>query len=225
MSETCAPHVVAAFACALLGCAVDERKLAPPPFQAIVTSAGAAGGPSSGGWQGCGDGGAPGASDMVQCWGFDQETGVATNGWTAESGIALSFSQDDASSDPASGSLSVTNQNVGKDDQMLTAGVYQCLPVPYADRYSVEFEALVPPQPVAGGASIELQFINVIGCQGLILGHPQFVDPKALEWQRVTGGGEVPRGARSLLFRLLVGKFHNDPSVEARFDEIKLTFE
>lgn len=209
--------------CGLASCSVDERKLVPgPPF---VPVSGADAGPSSEPWTGCGDGsgegGTAGASDMVHCWSFDHDT----EGWTAEAGIARSLSQDDASMDPASGSLSVVNQDVGSDDQLLAAGVYQCLPIPYAERYAVELSALVPAQPVAGGVSIELQFINVVGCQGIILSHPQFAGQKSLVWEAFNKGGEVPRGARSLLFRLLVDKFHNEPRAEARFDHIRLTFD
>jgi hypothetical protein len=211
--------------CGLAGCGVDDRKLAPgPPFMPIGGAAGAADGPGTDSWQGCdasGDGGAASASDMVHCWSFDHDT----EGWTAEAGIARAFSQDDASMDAASGSLSVVSQDFGSDDQLLAAGVYQCLPIPYADRYALELKALVPPQPVAGGVSIELQFINVVGCQGIILSHPQFAGQKSLVWEAFNKGGEVPRGARSLLFRLLVDKFHNDPRAEARFDHVRLTFE
>jgi hypothetical protein len=219
----CSPLLLLFALCGFASCGVDDRKLVRvPPF---VPVSGADAGPSTEPWTGCGEGSGEGGtastSDMVHCWSFDHDT----EGWTAEAGIARAFSDDDASMDPASGSLSVVNQDVGSDHQLLAAGVHQCLPIPYADRYALELAALVPAQPVAGGASIELQFINVVGCQGIILSHPQFAGQRSLVWEVINKGGEVPRGARSLLFRLLVDKFHNDPSAEARFDHVRLTFE
>lgn len=216
---------VLAFAgtCVLLGCTVDDRKLVPvPPIDEVGPSTGGAGGASGDDqWRGCDETGDSGAFDMSRCWSFDRDT----EGWTAESGIARAFSHDDASNDPASGSLSVTNHDVGTDAQMQTAGAYQCVTLPYAEKFSLELEVLVPAQPVAGGAGVELQFINIPGCQGIILGHPQFSDPSPLSWFHLEAKGDVPRGARSLLFRLLVGKFHDDPSFVARFDQIRLVFE
>jgi hypothetical protein len=208
--------------CALAGCSVDERKLVPPPLEEVGPSAGGAGGVSGDdGWSGCDDSGDSGASDRSRCWSFDHDT----EGWTAESGIVRAFSPDDASNDPASGSLSITNRDVGPDAQMQTAGAYRCVVLPYAEKFSLELEVLVPAQPVAGGASVELQFINIPGCQGIILGHPQFADPAPLSWYHLQAKGDVPRGARSLLLRLLVGKFHDDPTFVARFDQIRLVFE
>ena len=158
---------------------------------------------------------------MNRCWSFDH----GTEGWVAEAGMQVAFSHDDASGDPASGSLSVTNQDVGKDVEMETAAAYQCLPVPYADKYTVEVAAIVPSQPVVGGASIQLVFVNTLGCQGVVLGQPQFADTKPLSWASIKANGDVPRGTRSAVFRLLVGKFHNDPAFMARFDHIRLNFE
>jgi hypothetical protein len=210
--------------CLLLGCAVDERKLVPlPPFEELDPSAGGGGGPSTGvTWQGCSDAaGASGDSDKVRCWSFDRDT----EGFSADPGIVRAFSSDDASGDPHSGSLSVTNEDVGKDAQLMTAAAYQCITVPYADKFSLELEAFVPPQPVTGGARVELEFINIPGCQGLILGDKQVPDPTPLVWEHLTMSDVVPRGARSGLLRLLVGKYHNEAAFEARFDQIRLTFE
>lgn len=213
--------VAVAVACAF-GCSVDERPLDPaPPFEPIGSAGGGSDTSDDASWQGCDDTGAAGEPGSLRCWAFD----TGTEGWVAEDGVDRSFSQDDANGDPASGSLTVTNADVGSDTEMVTAGAYQCLSIPYADKYTLDLDVLVPSQPAAGGASIDVQFVNVLGCQGIILADDQFPNTKPLVWHHLSESGDVPRGTRSVLVRLLVGKFHNDPSFFTRFDRIRVSFE
>lgn len=211
-------------ACTLMGCSVDDARTLG--HASSDGAGGAAGDTGNGGnagqtWLGCGEAGGGGDANSTHCWSFDHDT----EGWAPEPSVTQDFSAEDASADPTSGSLTITNVDVGDGRDLVTAGADQCLPVPYATTYAVEFEALLPAQASIGGASVELTFVNVPGCQGIILREDQYGDETALSWRHVTAHGMVPRNTRSVLFRLLVDKFHSDPPFMASFDHVRLDFE
>ncbi len=218
--------------CVLFGCGVDDRKLSGAAAREGIGGAGGvddgAGGHGGDGdasllaeFSDCGEGGAAGASSGAHCWTFDD----GSDGWKAEPGIEPTFSTDDVNGDPNSGSLTLEMVGVGSGDTLETAGVYQCFSVPYAKEFSLDVSMLVPSQAVVGGASVELDLVNVPGCQGIVLWSGQFADPKPLSWQRIRKKGEVPRGTRSALFKLRVDKFPDEPVFTARFDQVRLAFE
>jgi hypothetical protein len=199
--------VACAGATLLAGCPLDERRL---------------GGVSGGGGT-AGTGGGAGGDGPVEVgktlgrWSFDD----GTDGWQAELGVIQRFSEDDAGKASNSGSLEVVNTLAGEGSEVATAGTSHCFPVREGLTYHVSLDVYLPADASIAGAGFALEFFNAHYCHGLLRGSASAIVPSNGSWQRIERSAPAPTEAESVLFRLIVNKVYKNPSLLARFDNVR----
>jgi hypothetical protein len=228
------------------GCALDERSLL-----AVASSAGAgsgsAGGDASAGDPGvAGGGGAAGEAPLPRCFyaastveadcaTLVENPGFALNAaaWTAENlGITEGWFNADASSDPMSGSLVVTNLNYNKDESakggIAGGGSRQCLPAASGSGYDLAADIFIPSGQGAGFdgdyvslAALSVFFYSAPNCDTQTIGNftSQAVQ-LANQWVHVEGSTKAPKDTRSMAVRLNTLKPSRQYQFEAHFDNI-----
>jgi len=229
-------------ACALVACAVDQRRLgaAEPPPLGVIDGAGGAGAtsgtdePSADG-DGAESGGAPaegvGAGDQGGASVDSQRPTTAltsfsfdagdTGGFQPDDGVEQSSSDDDADSNPDSGSLLVTEDTLGASDEFKTGGTTVCLAAQEGVTYDVAAQIEIDAGQSAGSGGFEVEFLDGTGCDGESLGQAFFLTAATGAWTLGEKTPAAPAGARTALFRLLVSKRASDPPFAVHFDDVR----
>jgi len=201
-------------------CSVDGRELVTG-FATTKGAGGEAGAPNAvedlNAGLLAGAGGAPDC-ERSDCWSFDD----GVEGWEPEDGIAQRWTSADVDRDGRSGSLVVTNFDTRPSKDFWMGGTWKCVPVRENRDYRVTLSLFIPRNQAAGAAGFGLEYFNAPDCAGLLLDLTSFLTANAGSWQFVRRPLATPEGAKSALIRLLATKVHEDPSFEARFDDVSL---
>jgi len=150
--------------------------------------------------------------------GFDTGLGSWTN--PAPSYVTMSWSPTDATGNPASGSVLVSNSY--KDPVGAGTGPTQCVAVTPGSLANISARMRVPSvQSGAGSASIGLYFYAGSNCNGTYYSYIWVAGPSQLDtWETRTGTGAVPAGAHSGSLVLWTGKTSNTGSFTVYLDDV-----
>jgi hypothetical protein len=254
-SIAAARPVRAAFSCVGLalvlcaGCSVDDRALLTT--EANAAPAGAGGRPTvvdldTGGT--AGEAGETGRAALPRCYyaGKTVEAGCETlvnnpgfasnvAGWVAEDvGITEGWLNVDASANPDSGSLVVTNTNFKDDDTAIggtaPGGARQCLRITGGMSFDLAADIFIPDGQGMGFmgsytsvAALSLFFYPDTACAEMTEGN--FTSPavqKSNSWVHVEGSVQTPKDTQSMAVRLATQKPFRQYTFEAHFDNVLL---
>jgi hypothetical protein len=147
-------------------------------------------------------------------------------GWTEELETKQAFLSGDATNNPKSGSLAVTNARQSDTAAGLTmAGSTQCVPTMGVAGLDYLLQTLVSARPGDSVSSgIEFHFYPSTDCSGPLTGvfSPALVDATSTDWQLLQGIVAPAPGTRSLNLRLVVVKPFKQQLAQAAFDNILL---
>ncbi len=220
-------------------CSVDDRTLTT-----ALADAGTGGAPAlldSGSAGDAGEGGAPlaplpvcvfGKDPAADCYTLVNNPGFATDttGWDAEMpSVAMTWSAQDAASDPASGSLSVENSLSGAADGIGIRGAAQCLQTAPGNAYGFAGDIFIPDGQGAGidggsydaTAALSIIFYESADCTGY--SGANFTSSIASDlgkWGHYEGRAVAPKNAASMLVRLVTLKNFQEYTFKALFDNV-----
>jgi hypothetical protein len=247
--------VAALVVAAVVSCSVDERTLSQ-----AVGSSGAPGVPDAG--QGAfsdsgqgdvdgalaplpvcdyGDGVQAGCDTLVSNPGFTKDV----SGWSAEdSSVTMNWTENDAASNKASGSLSVVNTLSGAADGIAARGASQCLPTAKGKAYGFAGDMFIPDGQGAGldggvdggdsgldasintgvydaTAGLSVIFYTSDQCDGYTLANATstLADIPG-SWVHREGHAVAPDGANSMSVRLVTFKNFREFTFQAWFDNV-----
>ncbi|MEI9941172.1 MAG: hypothetical protein WDO69_28475 [Pseudomonadota bacterium] len=223
----------------VLGCALDDRSLS----RSSELTGGFGNGSSGTGGDALGVGGSaplePLPSDCdyskdarPECQSLVENPGFAvdTAGWDPEMGpLTLTWKNNDATDDPASGSLSLLNAFFGEADGPIALGAFECLPATAGQAYAIAGDVFVPEGQGDGpdggsymaGAGFSVVFKDDTACQGHTLSSfssDVVTEPEV--WTHREATGVAPRGAGSMNVRLITLKNFREYMFEAWFDNV-----
>jgi hypothetical protein len=227
----------------LAGCAVDDRTLLEGDASA---GAGATGGSGTGGAGGTrteedatppprciypADESKPECQTLVQNAGFHADS----SHWQKEyDSIFLSWNDEDAAENAASGSITVINTLSGLDIGFTVAGARQCLPATPGTRYIVGADVLIasdepqylkdaaPPAKDKPKAGMSILFYKNADCQ--FRSHDDSFTTSLVDvqdaWTPIGGSKVVPDEVTSMAVRLIVMKPFRQISMTVDFDNV-----
>lgn len=225
------------------GCTLDQRTLLTPAQSGGASSSGGQGSGGGAADPGGEAGAAPlpvcnysspaleaGCETLVENPGF----AVDTRAWTAENlGMSEAWVNTDASEDPKSGSLVVTNLNFKKDDEakLGTAGggAKQCLAAAAGTSYDLTADVFIPAGQGAGfegddylsSAALSVFFYATNDCEGRTIGNFTSSNLSATgQWLHLEGTTLAPPETQRMAVRLATFKPFRQFTFEAHFDNI-----
>jgi hypothetical protein len=157
---------------------------------------------------------------------LDCEESLVTNasfardlrGWALEKDGAQ-WASDDGVENPRSGSLLVTNSQVGEGTSYGFTGVAQCLALP-AGSYQVFAQVRIAEQASPGNAGLSLIWYEDETCEGKALNTESLLTILTDQWATVGRRIDVPRRSRGLKLRLGVMKPYDAEPFTARIDNV-----
>ncbi|MEI9953439.1 MAG: hypothetical protein WDO74_31785 [Pseudomonadota bacterium] len=146
----------------VLGCSLDTRHFT---YTSGVTGGGSGNSASSSGGGRSGNGGSTSTEPLPndcdyskdarpECQSLVDNPGFAvdTAGWNAEMGpLTVTWNDNDATDDAASGALSLINAFYGEADGPIALGAFQCLPATPGRTYAIAGDVFVPEGKVTVG--------------------------------------------------------------------------
>jgi hypothetical protein len=162
-----------------------------------------------------------GAQNLLLNPGFDNDVA----GWSASGPGSIAWSMLDANTNPASGSVQLTNSSATPSNG---ATVGQCLPMPARWAFRVSGKILVPSGPnqaLSNTTRVDVRFASNSGCTQFLGGSTQIGStPSQLDaWH--TAGPVVrvaPVGTVALQVRGLLTKIPAGGSIIAHFDDFSV---
>ena len=173
----------------------------------------------------------PGCETLAANAGFTKDT----DGWEPEAySIAIKWDSGDASHDPSSGSISVTNSMLGTVEGLAPGGGTQCLPATQGQIYDMAGDVFIPKGqgagvmnsgPYVGEAGLSVLFWPDENCSDTTPTKANFQtnlvrDTEA--WTHVEGGAVAPDGTKAMSVRVLTVKAFKQFSFKALFDNVLL---
>lgn len=158
------------------------------------------------------------AQTLVQNSRFDS----ALNGWETEPSTNQAWDASNATGQPGSGSVKVSNtaamiQAVGT----LAAGSHQCVPVTPTTNYDFAARVMLAAGETGGQAGVNVWLFDDDACQGnLVTGSMPIIGGVAGSWTVLTGRVWVPGGVHSMWVRLVAIKPFAQPSLSVLIDDV-----
>jgi len=172
-----------------------------------------------------------GCQTLVSNPGFARDTAS----WKAEdTTVTMTWASQDAAESKHSGSLSVFNSLYGAVSGVASRAATQCLPTSPGQAYGFALDAFIPDGQGAGlngadyvaSAGLSVIFFTSKQCDEFTLASAtsDLLDAPG-HWAHLEGHAVAPKGAESMLVRLVTFKNFQEYSFEARFDNVLMRTE
>ncbi|HEX2670354.1 MAG TPA: hypothetical protein VHM25_05750 [Polyangiaceae bacterium] len=170
----------------------------------------------------CGDLNQDSVDDCAQTLVQNSRFDAAVNGWDTEPSTNQVWDASNATGQPGSGSVKVSNiatmiQAVGS----LAAGSHQCVPVTPTTNYDFAARVMLAAGETSGQAGVNVWLFDDDACQGnLVTGNMPIIGGVAGSWTVLTGRVWVPGGVHSMWVRLVAIKPFAQPSLSVLIDDV-----